>query len=92
MFFAAQGFGVTALDQSEQALDYLQNWAKQEGLSVNPVKGDLFQMPFAPDSFDCIMDYNASYHTDTAAIARPLPKCRGAAARGRGILDAAVPE
>lgn len=76
VFFAAQGFGVTALDQSEQALDYLQNWAKQDGLSVNPVKGDLFQMPFAPDSFDCIMDYNASYHTDTAGYRRAIAQMR----------------
>ena len=76
MFFAARGFGVTALDQSEQALDYLQNWAKQDGLSVNPVKGDLFQMPFAPDSFDCIMDYNASYHTDTAGYRQAIAQMR----------------
>ena len=76
IFFAGQGFDVTALDQSPEALDYLRHWAENEQLPVEAVQGDLFHMPFAADSFDCIMDYNASYHTDTAGYQQAVDQMR----------------
>ena len=76
IFFASQGFWVTALDQSEQALEYLGGWAKETGAAAELVQGDLFHMPFASDCFDCIMDYNASYHTDTAGYLQAISQLR----------------
>ena len=76
IFFVSQGFQVTALDQSEQALEYLGDWAKKTKLAVESVRGDLFHMPFAADRFDCIMDYNASYHTDTAGYLQAISQLR----------------
>lgn len=66
MYFAKKGFAVTALDQSSEALEYLTAWANREQTLVTARQGDLFHLPFPADSFDCIVDYNASYHTDTA--------------------------
>lgn len=72
VYFAKKGFAVTGLDQSPEALDYLRAWAGREEVSVTAEQGDLFAMPFADGSFDCIVDYNASYHTDTAGYRRAV--------------------
>ncbi len=70
MYFARQGFAVTGMDLSEEALQYLAKWAAEERLSVRTVSGDMFCMPFPDNTFDCVLDYNVSYHTDTAGYCR----------------------
>lgn len=72
IYFAGKGFSVTGLDQSAQALSYFQDWAHREQLSVNAVMGDIFSLPFLNESFDGIIDYNVSYHTDTAGFRRAV--------------------
>lgn len=72
IFFARSGFRVTGMDLSPEALEYLRTWAETERLPVQIVRGDLFEMPFPNDSFDCMIDYNASYHTDTAGYFRAV--------------------
>ena len=68
IYFAEKGFSVTGLDQSSEALQYFQEWAEGSGLSVTAVQGDIFSLPFPDNSFDGIIDYNVSYHTDTAGF------------------------
>lgn len=41
MFFARQGFHVTALDQSREALDYLKNWAEAEQVPVEALSAEI---------------------------------------------------
>lgn len=72
MFFAKQGFSATGLDKSQMALDHLTDWAAREHVTVSAVLGDLGGMPFADNTFDCVVDYNASYHTDTAGYFRAV--------------------
>lgn len=72
IYFAEKGFSVTGLDQSEEALSYLKNWANEKHLSVTAVKGDIFSLPFPDNSFDGIIDYNVSYHTDTEGFFRAV--------------------
>ncbi len=66
ILFAQQGFTVTAMDLSGDVLDYLASWAGELQLSLSTIQGDMFHMPFPDDAFDCVLDYNVSYHTDTA--------------------------
>ena len=66
MAAARMGFRVTGLDRSASALAHLRDRARQEGLAVHPVEGDIFTLPFPEGSFDCVVDYHASFHTDTA--------------------------
>ena len=66
VFFARSGFRVTGLDRSEDALAYLRAWADRESLPVETVKGDIFSLPFPDGAFDCVVDFHASFHTDTA--------------------------
>lgn len=72
IYFASRGFAVTGLDQSEEALSYFTRWAQDESLSVTAVLGDIFSLPFPDESFDGIIDYNVSYHTDTAGFFRAV--------------------
>lgn len=76
IFFARKGFLVTGLDQSPQALNYFSDWAKAVGLQIHPVEGNLFCQPFPDDAFDCIIDYNASYHTDTAGYRQAISEIK----------------
>ena len=76
IYFASQGMSATGLDQSPEALAYLSAWAQEQGLQVQAVEGSLFQLPFPDASFDCVMDYNASYHTDTEGYRQALSELR----------------
>ena len=76
IYFARKGFSVTGLDQSADAVSYFRGWAAEEGLTVQGMEGDFFRMPFEDNSFDCVVDYNASYHTDSAGYFRAVAELR----------------
>lgn len=65
IFMADKGFDVTAVDLSDTAVSFTEEWADREGLNVNTVVSDFTNIPFEDNSFDCIMAYNVIYHTDT---------------------------
>lgn len=76
VYFAKKGFAVTGLDQSPEALQYLTDWARREAVPVTAKRGDLGSLPFGDGHFDCVVDYNASYHTDTAGYRRAVAELR----------------
>lgn len=76
IFFAGKGFSVTGLDQSREGLNYLENWAREKKLSVTAVEGNIFSLPFPEGSFDGIIDYNVSYHTDTEGFFQAVSELR----------------
>ena len=65
IFFAQQGFEVTAIDISEYAVNYLKEWAKNENLSIECSIGDMVALPFQDDYFDCVFACHSISHTDT---------------------------
>lgn len=76
IYFAGKEFDVTGLDQSREALRHFENWAREKSLRVQAVEGDIFQLPFPEGAFDGIIDYNVSYHTDTAGFFRAVGELR----------------
>ena len=76
ILFAQMGFSVTGMDLSPEALEHLRQWADQEKVKVAAVKGDMFAMPFPDNSFDCVLDYNVSYHTDTQGYFQAVKELR----------------
>ncbi len=72
IFLARRGFRVTGFDQSETALDYLRQWAAQDGLAVETARGDMAALPLAEGGFDCAVCYNVIYHAAPAAMAQAL--------------------
>lgn len=76
IYFARKGFSVTGLDQSREALSYFRHWGGEENLTVQAVEGDIFQLPFPENRFDGVIDYNVSYHTDTAGFSCAVKELR----------------
>ena len=68
IFFAANGFDVSAFDISENSIERTGNWAKEMGLSVNIKQGDMLNIPFEDESMDCILCMNVISHTDTNGV------------------------
>ncbi|MBO6229218.1 MAG: methyltransferase domain-containing protein [Ruminiclostridium sp.] len=68
IFFDAHGFSVTALDLSEYGVNNLREWQKKNGTDFRAVVGDMKQLPFADNAFDCIYSYHVLSHTDTEGI------------------------
>ena len=64
MLFYDYGFDVTACDITPYCLDYLTNWQKERNISFKVIKCDMLDMPFSPNSFDCIYAYHTLSHTN----------------------------
>lgn len=76
IYFAKAGFQVTGMDFEPTAISHLADWAAKEKLPVQAVLGDMMDMPFPENAFDCIVDYNVSYHTDTAGYFQAVRELR----------------
>lgn len=72
VFFAKQGFEVGAMDISDYGVQYLKDWAKKEGLSVEAKTGDMLALPFPDGSFDAVFAYHVLSHTDTEGVRKIL--------------------
>ncbi len=68
IFFAKNGFRVSAFDLSVDGVQHLKEWADKEGLGIDAQIGDMLQLKYPADSFDCIFAYHVISHTDTAGI------------------------
>lgn len=68
ILFAKNGFNTSALDISENAIERAKKWAKDENLSVKFALGDMIDLPYKDNSFDCILCRNVMSHTNTAGI------------------------
>lgn len=62
LYFAKNGFNVTAVDSSQEALNTLQRQVVEEGTNVKIIKGDYSQDLFPEESFDLVLSYNVLYH------------------------------
>jgi 2-polyprenyl-3-methyl-5-hydroxy-6-metoxy-1,4-benzoquinol methylase len=68
IFFAKEGFSVSAFDLSGDGVENLNKWANKEGLLVNTTVADMLDLPYGDNSFDCIFAYHVISHTDTAGM------------------------
>lgn len=72
IYFAQNSFDVNAVDLSEYAVNHLREWAEREKLALTAQICDMLALPFADNSFDCIIAYNVIYHTDTPGFIKSL--------------------
>lgn len=70
IFFAKQGFQVSAFDLSLEGVKHLENWAKNERLDINITIADMLRLPYEDNSFDCVFAYHVISHTDTTGMKR----------------------
>jgi ubiquinone/menaquinone biosynthesis C-methylase UbiE len=66
--FAKQSFRVSGLDLSSDSAEKASNWAKEEAVKINFTVGDMLNLPYEDDSFDCLLAYFAISHTDTEGM------------------------
>lgn len=68
IYFAKEGFEVTALDLSEYAVNHLTSWAKKENVEIEITLGDIMELPYEADSFDSVLAYHSISHADTPGM------------------------
>lgn len=72
VLFAKEGFEVTALDSSEQALEELKNF----DLDIEIVEGSYLESIFKRNSFDIIISYNVIYHGFRENFEKAIELCK----------------
>jgi len=70
IYFARHGFNVSAMDISDYAVQYLENWATKENLTIRTKVGDMHSLPYENNSFDCLYAYHVVSHTDTIGLSK----------------------
>lgn len=66
--FAKAGFNTSGFDLSETSIRRTEEYAKLAGVKVDLRVGDMLNLPYEDDSFDCIYCRNVISHTDTAGM------------------------
>ena len=72
ILFGKNGFNVSCFDISEEAIRKTKEWAKEENLSFDYKIGDMLDLPYDDNSFDCILCMNVISHTDTEGIKKVI--------------------
>jgi tellurite methyltransferase len=75
ILLAENGFSVTALDESENGLMFLNEKAQEAGLAMKTVAGDMNNMDFADDTFDYIISWNVIYHGTYISTGKIFEEC-----------------
>lgn len=76
VYFAKEGFDVTAFDLSPEAVENLKKWSEREKLPIDVRAADMLELPYADHSFDCLFAYHVISHTDTKGIQIILKEIR----------------
>jgi len=73
--FSEHGFDAYGIDISDQQLKHAKLYCGMKGIQVDFRKGDMRQIPFADESFDCVYEHYAMCHlskVDTAKAIREM--------------------
>lgn len=68
IYFAKQGFDVSAFDLSPEAIANLKSWSEHECLDIDMELADMLELPYSDNSFDCLFAYHVVSHTDTRGM------------------------
>lgn len=72
IFFGRNGFDVSCLDISEEAISSTREWAESEKLEFDYKIGDMLKLPYEDAAFDCIMCRNVISHADTEGVKQAI--------------------
>ena len=68
ILFGKNNFSVNCFDISEDAIKRTKEWAEKEKLSFEYKIGDMLQLPYSNEQFDCVYCRNVISHTDTEGM------------------------
>ena len=60
--FSEHGFDAYGIDISDQQLKLARQYCGKKGLQIDFRKGDMLQIPFADESFDCVYEHYSMCH------------------------------
>ena len=70
--FAQNGFNVYSFDISQDAIEKTRKWAENEQLNLDYKIGDMLNLPYKKEQFDCILCRNVISHTDTEGMKKVI--------------------
>ena len=70
--FAKNGLNVYSFDISQDAIEKTREWAKKEQLNLDYKIGDMLNLPYKNEQFDCILCRNVISHTDTEGMKKVI--------------------
>lgn len=68
VLFAQNNFNVSCFDISKDAIDRTRKWCEEENLKCDYKVGDMINLPYKDNEFDCILCRNVISHTDTEGM------------------------
>lgn len=72
IFLAQNGFMVDAFDLSLDGLQNFQEKIRGKNLSITITAGDMLDMPYGRDMFDCVLAFHAIHHTDLVGLKKTI--------------------
>lgn len=72
ILFGQNGFNVYCFDISEDAINKTKEWATKEKLEFDYKVGDMLDLPYDDNKFDCILCRNVISHTDTEGMKKVI--------------------
>ena len=72
ILFGKNGFKVSCFDISKEAIDQTKKWAEKENLELDYRIGDMLNLPYQDEQFDCIYCRNVISHTDTEGMKKVI--------------------
>ena len=86
VFFAKQGFCVSAMDLSKEAVESTKAWLKSEEMTAAVKTGDMLSLPYSDAAFDCLFSYHVISHTDTPGVKKIISEIRRVLAPGGEVF------
>ena len=68
VLFAENGFNVSGFDISKEGIRKTKEWLKNLDLKADLKVGDMLELPYENESFDCILCRNVISHQDTEGV------------------------
>ncbi|MFZ5354542.1 MAG: class I SAM-dependent methyltransferase [Bacillota bacterium] len=68
ILFAQNGFDVYSFDLSETGINMLMRSAEKQNLKIHTRIGDMNNLPYETNTFDCLLAYHVISHTDSVGI------------------------
>ena len=68
ILFAQNDFNVSCFDISKDAIEKTKKWCEEENLKCDYKIGDMLNLPYKDNGFDCILCRNVISHIDTEGM------------------------
>lgn len=76
IFFAENGFKVSAIDISESSVQIIKEEIQKRNLQIDARVSDMTSLPYEDGKFDCVVCFHTIYHTDYSGMKNAISEIR----------------